>query len=172
VPATEYMRTLVAYNRWANLRLMDAAERVTAAQRVQPMGLSFGSIFGTLVHVLGPERVWRLRIAQGQSPFALVSPTDFQDLAALRRAWDEEMGELEAFTQALDDAALEREVVYRNLSGEEQQSPLWHILLHVVNHGTQFRAEAAVGLSQLGASPGGLDLIAWLREQDAARHRG
>ena len=37
-------------------------------------------------------------------------------------------------------------------------------MAHLVNHGTQFRAEAAVRLTQLDASPGDIDLIVWLRQ--------
>lgn len=77
-------------------------------------------------------------------------------LAAEDRAW-------RAFVAGLADADLDRAVRYTNTSGTPFETPLWQIALHVVNHGTQFRAEAAVLLTRYGASPGDLDLIAYLR---------
>ena len=37
--------------------------------------------------------------------------------------------------------------------------PVWQMLAHVVNHGTQHRAEAAALLTSDGRSPGELDMI-------------
>ena len=62
------------------------------------------------------------------------------------------------------DADAATSVSYTNTRGVVFETPLWQIVLHVVNHGTQFRGEAAMACTQLGASPGDLDLIAWLRE--------
>jgi uncharacterized damage-inducible protein DinB len=42
---------------------------------------------------------------------------------------------------------------------------LWHCLLHVANHGTQHRAEAAAILTAYGASPGDLDVTLFLNER-------
>ena len=43
--------------------------------------------------------------------------------------------------------------------------PVWQMLVHVVNHGTQHRAEAAALLTAEGRSPGQLDLIYYAEEQ-------
>ena len=39
-----------------------------------------------------------------------------------------------------------------NPQGTPFEDPLWRILLHVVNHRTQFRSEAAAVLTTFGAS--------------------
>jgi uncharacterized damage-inducible protein DinB len=43
---------------------------------------------------------------------------------------------------------------------------LWHLLAHVVNHGTQFRSEAAVAPTVYDHSPGDLVLLRFFRQQD------
>ena len=42
---------------------------------------------------------------------------------------------------------------------------VWQMLVHVVNHGTQHRSEAAALLTAEGRSPGELDLINCAEEQ-------
>ena len=43
--------------------------------------------------------------------------------------------------------------------------PIWQVLSHVANHGTQHRSEAAEMLTAIGRSPGELDLIFYLIEK-------
>ena len=72
---------------------------------------------------------------------------------------------MRAFLAGLTDDDLQRIVHYRTTKGVQGENPLWQLLLHVVNHGTQHRAEAAIMLTQHGCSPGDVDLIVFLRER-------
>ena len=153
------------YNAWANARVLEAAAQVTASQFTAPAAVSFKSLRGTLVHVLSAERTWRLRCAEGVSPEAGLRQEEFTDVAALRDRWRAEESAMRAFLDGLNDADPLRTVGYTTTQGVAHQDVLWHLLLHVVNHGTQFRGEAGALLADYGHSPGDLDLILYLRSQ-------
>ncbi|GAB4475133.1 MAG: hypothetical protein Kow00124_15830 [Anaerolineae bacterium] len=159
------IRTLYDYNYWANARVIRAAGQVQPEQLTRRADVSHGSLLGSLVHVLSAEWVWRLRCQEGISPPALLREEDFPTLADLQRAWAAEEQAMRAYLRGLSDAALDEKIHYSATSGTPHTSTLWHVLVHVVNHGTQFRAEAAVLLTAFGRSPGNLDFIAFLRKQ-------
>lgn len=71
---------------------------------------------------------------------------------------------MRSFLMSLSDEELRGTVQYTTTRGVSHENILWHLLLHVVNHGTQFRGEAGTLLAEYGHSPGDLDLIAFLRE--------
>jgi uncharacterized damage-inducible protein DinB len=66
----------------------------------------------------------------------------------------------------LTEEALAGPLDYRTTNGTAtREDRLWRLLLHLVNHGTQHRAEAAVALTAFGRSPGDVDLIVYLRSK-------
>jgi uncharacterized damage-inducible protein DinB len=162
-----YARTLLEYNYWANRRVLEASRQVPAEQYAAPAGLSHGSLRGTLAHILSAEIVWRLRCQEGLSPPALFTEQDFPTFEQLAARWSAEEQAMRTFLADLGDQDIQRPVSYHDTRGRPFATPLWQILAHVVNHGSQFRAEAGVGLAHLGHSPGDLDMIVFFRERSA-----
>ena len=160
----EDLRLLYAYNRWANARVIKACRPLSPEHMTAPAPVSFGSMLGTMAHILSAESIWRLRLQDGISPTQKITEADFPGLEALIAKWQDEEQAMQGFVEGLDETGLNRWVDYKTTSGEPQGSTVWKVLAHVVNHGTQFRAEAGAALASLGHSPGDLDLILYLRE--------
>ena len=163
---------LYEYNYWANGRIREAAAQLPPALWTAPARVSFGSLRGTLVHTLSTEWLWRMRCQEGDSPTALLAEEDFPTLGAVTQRWDAEETAMRGFLGQLGDADVRRTVRYTNTKGVPYTGILGHLLLHIVNHGTQFRAEAGVVLSEYGHSPGDLDLILFLRTDGQHLGRG
>ncbi len=173
--SADLYRMLFAYNDWANARILNRAAEVADADYLATVpGLSFGSLHGTLVHAFVAEIIWLARWQGGQPPESLrsgprsniVAATEITTLPELRSRWAEVESRRRMYLDFLPDAAVEGMLAYQMSDGTPCKDRLENLMLHTVNHGTQFRTEAAVRLSQLGHSPGDLDLIVFLRERD------
>ena len=108
-----------------------------------------------LVHHLGASQRWRHGFQQtGESPEPELEPLPTID--QLRERWDAEWADVDVWLPTLTDDF----VAYVH-----EGVPVWQMLVHVVNHGTQHRAEAAALLTLGGRSPGDLDLINYAEER-------
>ena len=115
-----------------------------------------------LVHQLGAHQRWRNALAQtGLTPRPEDEP--LPAAADLGPAWEAEWAALDAWLPTLTDDWLAR---------RHEGVPLWQMLAHVVNHGTQHRSEAAAILTEADRSPGELDMIFFAEEIVAAAAQG
>lgn len=157
-------RDLYAYNTWANRRILDAAATLDADALARDLRSSFPSVLATLAHIVAAEWIW-LRRWSGESPGGVPADWELTSLEAIRRRWDAVEAERMALLEALDDAALARDVDYRNTAGVAYTSRMDEMLRHVVNHSTYHRGQVVTMLRQLGATPPATDLIAFYRER-------
>jgi uncharacterized damage-inducible protein DinB len=159
------IQLLYRYNNWANTRILNAAEGLTDEQFSAPASFPHGGVRGTLVHAMFAEWIWRNRW-EGVSPTFRIKEEEFPTLASLRIRWVEEEAKLLAFIESVSDERLYSVFDYKTTRGDPMSEPaLWPVMVHVVNHGTQHRAEAAALLTNFDHSPGDIDMIVFLREQ-------
>jgi uncharacterized damage-inducible protein DinB len=166
--AIENFRQLAAYNGWANLRLYGAALELADETYRMPTGVFFGSLHGTLNHLLVADRVWLKRLTgTGEHPDRLnaILHDDRRDLLRARIAEDARISDL---VGSYTDADLVRSIAYQTTSGKTYSQPLQDILLHFFNHQTHHRGQAHACLSILtGSEPPTLDLLAFQRGMPA-----
>jgi len=160
--------TLYEYNRWANGRTLEAAEKLDATALMKNLGNSFPSVRDTLAHILGAEWIW-LRRWKGETGGTLLAATDFPTVASLRerfRVVDTERG---TFLTSLTEERLQRPLDYRDLAGNPMRVPLVQTMQHVVNHGTYHRGQITTMLRQLGATPIGTDMSRFYLDRAAGK---
>ncbi|MDF1555539.1 MAG: DinB family protein [Deferrisomatales bacterium] len=158
----EEIRTLYEYNCWANDQVLAAASQVDDAAFAAADAVSHGSLRGILVHTLAVEWLWRQRCHKGTSPPQYIPGESFHQVESVRVAWLEEARAMRRYLDHLTDAGLNDTVCYATRRGENCDRVLWQLLVHLVNHGTQHRAEAGTCLARLGHGPGDLDFVLWL----------
>ena len=155
--------TFSKYNQWTTAKILNAAANVTQEQFLAPASFPHGGLRGTLVHALFAEWIWRNRW-EGTSPTYRLKPDDFPTIESLHTRWIEEEKSLMAFVDGLTDERLNAKFSYKSTDGKAHERILWQAMAHLVNHGTQHKTEAAAILTDLGHSPGDIDLIYFLIE--------
>lgn len=160
-----YFQTFARYNAWANKRLYDAAATLSneALAALRPAAY-FGSIIGTLNHMVVADRIWFARIEGGGPTHSRLADQPFPrfcDLRAVRQAEDER---ILRYAQTLSEERLARPLSYRNVRGVPNCQPLWQVLAHVFNHQSHHRGQAHALLKDAGLEPPELDLLFYLRE--------
>ena len=154
---------LYQYNQWTSRKILDATAKVTPDQFLRPASFPHGGLRSTLVHALFAEWIWRQRW-EGTSPTTRFKPEEFSTFESLRIRWAEEEKLLMAFVENVTEEKLNSNFNYKTTDGTPHAEILWQVMMHVVNHGTQHKTEAAAMLTDFGQSPGDIDMILFVRE--------
>lgn len=166
----EHIRLMAQYNEWMNTRLYDAALTLPADEVLADKGAFFGSLYGTLNHILLADRIWLKRFSMHPAAHASLDPIraipapvtyDVREgeLATLREqriALDKIIGEWAA---ELAEADLGHVLKYNNVAGMPFSRPFSGLVMHFFNHQTHHRGQATALLSQAGIDMGSTDLL-------------
>lgn len=163
----QHYRMFAHYNRWANRLLFDAASQLDDDAYNRDCGAFFGSMNGTLNHLLVGDRVWLRRFTgEGPNPDrldAIIEP----DLAALRELREEEDERIIDWVDDIDEKVLAGRFTYTTVTDMRTISQrLEPAMAHFFNHQTHHRGQAHTILSMLGEDPPALDLLYFQRSKD------
>jgi len=124
-------------------------------QFTQNVDYSSGSVRNQIVHLMSADEAWFSGLRGVEIPKSLF-PANFDDRKIIRAHWDNvEQNMRDYLTKLRDDMLFEKPF----LDGEDKDLILWQVLLHVVNHGTDHRAQLLRLLNDLGVKTTSQDYI-------------
>jgi uncharacterized damage-inducible protein DinB len=160
------LRSHLEYSNWASRRLVDAAGILPADDLTRDFGTADRNILGTLVHIYAADRVWLARI-RNNPPARFMDTDKDMRLEVLRYDWPRLLEDWLNWATGLTDESASARVHYTDLKGNPYETPIWQIVLHVVNHATHHRGQVSGFLRTMGHTPPPLDLMAYYRSLSA-----
>jgi uncharacterized damage-inducible protein DinB len=171
---TQVLVIQLRYSAWATKRVLESTASIPQEEFIRDLGNSkfnetenAGGLYGTLSHIYQADAIWFDRLMG--NPTSNLSAYDAPvEHAALSKLWLAVHDRYISWAEKLDAADWDRVVTYKNFKGEPFQTPVWQIVLHVVNHATHHRGQVVTMLRQLGRTPTSIDLILYYRETSRA----
>ena len=149
-------RHLYDYHLEENRILWKACQVLSDEDWVRPSDYSHGSVRDHVLHLVTVDDGWFGELIGDRIPEDPDEAT-VNDRDRIRALWDEVEGRMRGYLATLrDDQLLGRPWT----EGEDKDLHLWQVLIHVVNHGTDHRAQILRQLHDLG--------VGWGRPQDYA----
>ncbi len=168
----EHLQLLSRYNQWMNEKIYNTSAQLSVTELAEDRGAFFGSVLGTLNHIMVADIVWLKRFACHPAQHtvldkirAMVQPetlkqTLFEDFSALstqRRHLDNMIVD---WCSQLSTADLSHKLSYHNMKGESAVKHFGSLALHFFNHQTHHRGQVTTLLAQQGLDVGVTDLLA------------
>ena len=157
----DFVKTMAAYNAEMNRRLYESAGRLPEAARRQDRRAFWGSIHGTLNHLLWGDRIWMSRFDGWEKPQVTHKDSaslieDFQELRAARVETDMRLTEWAG--RVRPDWLGEDMTTYSQAAQREITKPRDLLVMHFFNHQTHHRGQVHAMLTAAGEKTGDTDL--------------
>jgi len=139
-------RHFYEYHFAENRKLWDRyVTHLSDEQFTQHMDYSRGSVRDQILHLISCDTSWFSGLRGVEIPDDL-NPADCPDRESICAHWDKVEEMMRGYLAELRDEML----FDTPLEGEDKDLILWQVLLHVVNHGTDHRAQLLRQLNELG----------------------
>jgi len=159
----DHFQTFARFNQWANREIYGAVVGLPEAEiHKQRPAAYFGSILGTLNHILAIDRLWFGRMAGVDSGINRLDQILYEDFPALQEVRQTEDQRIVDLVDGWDEAALAGTRDYKDIKGNPWTMPIRRMLATVFNHQTHHRGQVHALLKEAGQEPPALDLPVFL----------
>jgi uncharacterized damage-inducible protein DinB len=153
---------MARYSAWMNERLYAACAEMPAEERTRDRRAFFGSIHGTLNHLLWGDRMWLGRFAGPICDHPAFGADMFRNFDELRRERQDTDTAMLQWTANLTQEWLDSTIEYTSkVDGKTRRLPAAVAAVHLFNHGTHHRGQLTALMKQADVEPGVTDLP-WL----------
>ena len=157
----DWIRVMARYNAWQNQSLYLAAHGLSDDARDLDRGAFFGSIRGTLSHLMWGDLMWISRFEGGEGPGASIPASpglfDWQTLMRDRPQLD---ARIAGWAWMVLPEDLDGDLTwFSGAVGRQMTMPKANCIMHFFNHQTHHRGQVHGMLTAAGARPDDTDLI-------------
>lgn len=162
---------MATYNEWMNAKIYEASRSLPHEELSVDRKAFFGSILGTLNHLVAGDTIWLKRFARHPANHLALEPirqlpapesldqllfSNIRELSAHRVSLDQI---IVAWARSITDSDLDHTLNYTNMKGVPADRSFYGLVMHFFNHQTHHRGQVTTLLSQAGVDIGDTDLV-------------
>ncbi len=178
---TRHIRLMATYNEWMNAKIYEAARSLPDEELSVDRKAFFGSILGTLNHLVAGDTVWLKRFAKHPANYLALGPirqlptlksldqllfSNIRELSAHREWLDQKIVE---WSCSIAESDLDHTLNYTSMKGIPADRDFYGLLMHFFNHQTHHRGQVTTLLSQTGVDIGDTDLVVLIPSEPCAK---
>jgi uncharacterized damage-inducible protein DinB len=168
---TGHVCLMATYNKWMNANIYDTAQSLSDEELSVNRKAYFGSILGTLNHLMVGDVLWLKRFAEHPANHSALEPirqlpapksldqltfSNIRELSA-HRLWLD--GVIVEWSRSMTEENLDHTLSYTSMAGAPSDKSFYGLVMHFFNHQTHHRGQVTTLLSQAGVDMGNTDLV-------------
>jgi len=176
----DHICLMAEYNEWMNAKLYEAAKGLPDEELSANKKAFFGSILGTLNHLIVADTVWLKRFSTHPANYSSLAImrnlpvptslnqvifTDIQSLSKHRKLLDKTIME---WARTITDRDLDFVLSYSNMKNIAAKRNFFSLIMHFFNHQTHHRGQTTTLLSQAGVDVGVTDMLMLIPDETVA----
>ena len=170
---------MAEYNEWMNDKLYEAAMTLSDEELIANRNAFFGSILGTLNHLVVGDTLWLKRFATHPAKYSelvflneISMPTRldellFEDIRSLSKHRVMLDNKIKQWADSISESDLDQVLAYTTMEGKAAQKKFYTLLINLFNHQTHHRGQTTTLLTQANVDVGITDLLAIVPNESA-----